>query len=128
MIIIVWGFDVVCFVVAIVGFANGHLIGGSFFLLLGVLLFLRNVGGGFNSERDEPRPGDYGYDPERHMTIEQIRERRAKGIAKTTPSAPLTDSELMAILTAEMAALKGDGTHDKDKGAADSGPKLTNKQ
>lgn len=31
MFIIVWGFDVVCFVLAIVGFANGHVIGGVFF-------------------------------------------------------------------------------------------------
>ena len=41
MVIVVWGFDVVCFVVAIVGFANGHLIGGTFLLLIGMLtLFL----------------------------------------------------------------------------------------
>lgn len=77
-------------------------------------MFLGSVGGGFNSERYEPQPGDYGYDPERHMTINQIRERRAKGIAKTTP---LTDTELTASLTAQMAALKGDGKEDKDTAA-----------
>jgi hypothetical protein len=84
MFIIILGFDVVCFVLAIVGFANGHVIGGAFFSLLSVWLFLRSVGGGFNSEPYEPRPGDYGYDPERNMTINQIRKRRAKGIAKMT--------------------------------------------
>jgi hypothetical protein len=46
--------------------ANGHVIGGTFFLLIGSLLFLGSVGGDFKPEPCEPRPGDYGYDPERH--------------------------------------------------------------